>query len=369
MSEQQQQAYMDTFVVDPGNVKEAMKRLGASARDMRLVPYAALRALPGFNKRDETPAYEAHVEEITDSMMQHGFKDDCPIPVIVQREGDEEVVYYVGGHTRMLAAGRAKARGKDIQNIPVIVKPRGTNKIDLWVSQVTDNMSTRHTLRELGEIYYELGRLGLSTKEIAQQMSRSEQHVRDALDTRAFPEEIKAAVIADKISPTAALELVRKQGAHKAIESLKDGLQQAKESGRARVTQKAFSGPRIPPRVSASVVTAVETFIAGLDEPTRDALSALDPEAEARQSSLIGADDGHGEPLVSVPASLLRELVRAHKDIERVRARAAQRAEKAKAKADAQEQADGATGSQLGLESQPSDTSAAGGAAETAGDS
>lgn len=333
MSEKEQLGYMDGFEVDPGNVKETMKRLGASSRDMRMVPYEALHALPGFNKRDMTPEYEDHIAWLTDSMMEHGFKDDCPIPVIVQREGDKEVVYYTGGHTRMVAVGRARARGKSIQNIPVIAKPRGTNKIDLWVSQVTDNTASRHTLRELGEIYYELGRLGLSTKDIAQKMARSEQHVKDALDTRSWPEKIKEAVIEGKISPTAALELVRQHGMQQAISKLEDGLQQAKQTGRARVTQKSFSGPRIPPRISASVVTAVETFIAGLDEPIREALSAIDPEIEKRQGSLISGADANGEPQVSVPASLLRELMRAHEDIERVRTRAAKREEKAKARA------------------------------------
>lgn len=348
MSEQQQD-FMTDFVVDPGNVKDAMKRLGASSRDLRVVPFEALKPLPGFNKRDMTPDYEAHIEEITASMVTSGFLDDHPIPVIVQREGDSEAVYYTGGHTRMIAAARAIARGREIKNVPVIVKPRGTTKLDLWKSQVKDNLSTRHTLRELGEIYYEMGRLGLSIKEIAQEFSRSEQHVRDALDTRAFPEDIKAAIIAGKVSPTAALELVRSQGSQKAAETLQESMRKAEQAGRTRVTTKSFSGPRIPPRISANVVSAVETFIAGLDEPTREALAAHDPESEASQNSLIG-EGGKGEdPLVSVPASLLRDLMRAHEDIERVRVKAAKRAEKAAAKAAAQGQGDVAP-NQLGLE-------------------
>lgn len=329
---------MEGFTLVPGNVKTAMRTVGASVRDMRMVPVEHLHALPGFNKRDLTPEYEQHVEWLTGSMMEHGFKDDCPIPVIIQREGDEEVIYYTGGHTRMEAVARARKRGKNIENIPVIVKPRGTNKVDLWVSQVLENTGKPHTLRELGEVYYELGGEGLSMKDIAQKMGRTEQHVRDALDTRAWPEEIKAAVIAGQISPTAALELWRKHGV-KAVDMLQSGLEKAKEEGRTRVTQKAFSGPRIPSRFSASAVTAVQALGAyaqtNLDEATRAALFADEADGQDPGQLLPQNGDASDDPMVSVPASLLRGLIQVYGDIEKFNEKAARKAEKTQAKAPA----------------------------------
>ena len=317
---------MDGFILDPGNVKATMRDVGASVRDMRMVPYDQLHPLPGFNKRDMTPEYKAHLDWLTDQMMQHGYKDEFPLPVIVQNEGDRAVIYYTGGHSRMIAVGRARELGKKIEYIPVIVKPRGTKKTDLWFNQVQDNTGKPHGLRELGEIYFELGREGYSTKQIAQHLGRSEQHVRDALDTRSWPNEIKDAVISGQISATAALELWRRNGAS-AIGMITTGIQHAKEQGRARVTQKSFSGPRIPPRVTAGVVQAVETFVAGLDGNTRASLLEIaHPELNGMgEPARTVADD----EMIEVPASLLRELIRAHGDVEKVKERAAAKAAKA----------------------------------------
>lgn len=331
---------MDDFTLVPGNVKSTMRDVGASVRDMRMVPYDKLLPLPGFNKRDMTPEYKAHLDWLTDQMMQHGYKDEFPLPVIVQSEGDASIIYYTGGHSRMIAVGRAREQGKNIEFIPVIVKPRGTKKTELWFSQVQDNTGKPHGLRELGEIYFELGREGYSTKQIATHLGRSEQHVKDALDTRSWPEEIKDAVIAGEVSPTAALELWRQQGA-KAVEVLTTGIKQAKEQGRSRVTQKAFSGPRIPPRISAGVVEAVETFVSGLDSTTRAALIE-DPHPE-----LDGMEDPHrtvaDDEMISVPASLLRDLIRVHGDVEKVKERAVAKAAKAQQRASEQAQGDGET--------------------------
>lgn len=324
-NQSEESTYMASFTLVPGNVKATMRDVGASVRDMRMVPFDKLRPLPGFNKRDMTPDYKAHLEWLTDQMVQHGYKDEFPLPVIIQNDGEQSVIYYTGGHSRMAAVERARAQGKKIEFIPVIVKPRGTNKTDLWFSQVQDNTGKPHGLRELGEIYFEIGREGHSTKDIAKHLGRSEQHVKDALDTRAWPDEIKEAVISGQISATAALDLWRQHGAM-AVAMLTHGIKQAKEQGRSRVTQKAFSGPRIPPRVSAGVVLAVETFVSGLDDRTRAALIE-EPHAE-----LEGMDEPHrtvsDDELISVPASLLRELIRAHGDVEKVKERAALKASK-----------------------------------------
>ncbi len=318
-------AFMDKFVLNPGNLKAAMKNAGATARDMRMVPYEKLRVLPGFNQRDMTPEYKAHLDWLTDQMVRYGWKAEFPLPVIIQKEGDEEVIYYSGGHSRMICAQRARELGKEIDFVPVVPKPRGTNKLDLWTDQVLDNTGLRNSLRELGNIYYQMTREGCSIREVAERIGRSEQHVKDALDTRVWPVEIRDAVIEGKISATEALKLWRQHGPE-AINKLQAGLAQAQAQGRSRVTGKSFSGPRIPPRVLQSAAKAVETLVAGLDESVRAALAEPKNPAEDGQDAAPEAQ----EQMVPVPMSLLRELMRSQQEIEKVREQAAKKAAKTK---------------------------------------
>lgn len=320
------------FVLVPGNVKNAMRDVMATVRDMRMVPFEKLHPIPGFNKRDMSPTYEAHLRWLTESMVEHGFKNECPIPVIIQKEADGDVIYYVGGHSRMIAVSRARELGRNIDFIPVIVKPRGTNKIDLYADQVIENTANPNTLRELGEIYYALQSEGLSTKDIAKKMRKSEQHVVDALDVRALPEEIKRMIIAEEVRAYPALTLFRQKGLE-AIRILSGSLAEAKAKGQKKVTAKAFSGPRLPPRVTASMAGAIESLFAGLDPETKAVLAPA-PVDQEPQSAVTSEDDPLQDPMVTIPASLLRELVSVHQEMENARQAIAKREEKARKKAE-----------------------------------
>lgn len=308
---------LDPFVLVPGNVKAAMAEAGATANDMRVVPPSAIRQIPGFNKRERTPGYLAHIQWLKESMKEHGWKKHCSIPVIIQREGDKEVIYQVGGHSRMEALWLAVAEGAKIDTVTVVPRgKRGLSMADLYIDQVLDNDSLKHTLLEFGNVCYELQNEGLSTTEMAKRLVCSEKHVRDGLDCRALPRAILEMIGNGTVSPHTALDMFRLHGAE-AIPLLKGAEAQAKTQGKARVTAKMLGGPRIPPKVSAGVVTAVTTFVDGLADDTRSILERL-------ADGVDQASDDNAQQTVTLPAGLVAELMRAHKEVMKVRLRRAE---------------------------------------------
>ena len=55
-----------------GNIKAAMKEVGAVSADLWQVKPDRLRVLPDFNARDRTEAYEARVRWIANSIKENG---------------------------------------------------------------------------------------------------------------------------------------------------------------------------------------------------------------------------------------------------------------------------------------------------------
>lgn len=300
--------------------KSTVTKVGGSMRDMGNVPLEALTIRKGYNVRLRGQRYEQRVNALAQSIVANGYRQDKPITCSVEREGSVEVIYVVSGHTRLAAIHKANEQGADIRSVPVICIPEGTTSADLTLDLMISNDGEPLTMYEQGLVNERLVRdEGLTAVEVARRQGVTEGHIRNTLELRKAPAQIVQWFADGVVSETFALEIMRKHG-DKAVQVIQKALDKAAMAGKTKVTASAVDGPKIPAKVSVAAVSAVEGFVNRLDENVLRRVVA-DPEQDQ------GAQDD--EP-VSIPAGLLRELLKANTEIESFRQSLVEKEEKAK---------------------------------------
>lgn len=244
-----------------GNVKAAMKDAGASSADLWNVPYSQLRVLPGFNKRQRNAEYEAHIEYLTNSILQNGYYQDKPIAGFVATEDGVNVIYVTEGHSRYEAAGRAIERGAALEAIPVVVKPKGTTMEDLTFALVTSNEGRPFTPFETGLAIKDLVNMGVAEKRIAERLGLTVAYVNSLLELVGAPRAVREMVSSGKVSATVAIKALKQDGS-KAAERLKAGLAEAKKAGKEKVTAKHMTPKKpVPVKFEATIDKAGANWI------------------------------------------------------------------------------------------------------------
>lgn len=232
-----------------GNLKGAMAEAGATnPHALWSVPYSQLRVIEGFNARVRTPQYEEHLEALTQSIIENGYYQDKPIAGYVAKgEDGENVIFITEGHTRYEAVGRAIERGAPIETLPVVVKPRGTSKVDLTVALATSNEGRPFTPYEKAIIVKRLIGYGLDVPTIARRLAMTTKYVNDLLTLIEAPQDVQEMVASGKVSPTLAIKELNLHGA-KASGRLKVAVANAEASGKGKATAKHLDGRQRPAR-------------------------------------------------------------------------------------------------------------------------
>lgn len=282
--------------------KSTVQKAGGSMRDLGNVPIDALHVRKGYNVRLLGKRHEKRVEAYVRSILANGYREDKAFTCSVEKEGGEEKIYLVSGHTRLEAIRRANEMGASITTVPVICVPEGTGEIELTLDLVLSNDGSPLSMYEQGIVNERLIKQGLSMTEIARRQGYTEGHVRNTLELRTAPIEIVQWLADDVIAETFALKMIREHGAH-AVAVIRRGLEKAAQMGKTKVTDATVDGPRIPPKVGTAAVNALENFMSKIDSTMLDQLSNVQG----------GLDD---ETSVSIPVGLLRELLSASGEIE-----------------------------------------------------
>lgn len=224
-----------------GNVKAAMSAATAKSRDLWQVPIREIKVLPGFNPRIHDAAYEAHVEETAQSILEHGFYQDKPLAGYVANESGEQVIYVTEGSTRLAAAHRAIELGASLETLPVAVKDRSTTMEDLTVALVKGNNGKPFTPYELSIIAKRLAGFGRETGFIAKVLSVTTTYVDDLLMIAGAPTQIREWVQSGKLSVSLTVSTMKKH-ADKARGVLTKALENASEGGKERASAKHLPG-------------------------------------------------------------------------------------------------------------------------------
>lgn len=272
-----------TYEVDliPGSIKE-VKVANRRADAMSWMDPHTIRVMDGFNVRVRTPDYEAHVREIAESMKAEGFHIDEPITVLVAREGGANVVYVTGGHTRLEASLLAIAEGAEFTEIPTIILPKSTNLIDLTVALRNGNTGCPLSTYETAVVAKRLQRMGLPEAEIGRRMHLAQSHVNGLLLLAGAPMTIARMVIADELSASEAIAVMRKHGSE-AVAVLQRAKQNAADAGQTKITASHLPGAMwsravkksAPHLLSAARLIAQDPGYTGLSATTRQQLDEL----------------------------------------------------------------------------------------------
>lgn len=235
-----------------GNLKAAMKGAGASSGDLWKVPPAQLRTLDGYNVRQHTQAYTDRVRWLADRIKASGYDTACPLAAFVDKDG---TIYLTDGHRRLAAVLLAISEGVAIEYVPVIVRPRGTDMVDLTVALVTSNEGQPLTTFENALVCKRLIGYGLTSSDIAQRLGYSStQYVDGLLSLAGAPVALQKMVIEGVVSATVAIATLTKHG-HDAVDVLVESLQ-----GKAKVTAKDLPAQQLKARVKKAAPAMLSTL-------------------------------------------------------------------------------------------------------------
>jgi ParB family chromosome partitioning protein len=276
--------------------------------DSMKIEYGRIRVKVGFNLRDLDDEYEAGVEDLTAYIMSGGILP--PLEVVALPDGSG--VEIVDGHRRYDALGRAIARGFPIAWVAIIAFQG--NEIDRQARIYTSNKNAQLRPLEAARGFKRFRGAGLATAEIAAITHFSRTHVENYLVLADAEREVQELVRSCKVSAEVAIDAVRRLGV-KAGDFLSGKVDQAKASGKSKVTSSTIHGRALPRKVVSPLISGVDSFIKGLDANQRAILIDI-------QEGRVAAET------ITIPAAALLDLFQAHGAVETVRAKRAEKAAK-----------------------------------------
>lgn len=257
---------MGNFEMVQGLTKAGMAAAEASKRDIWYVPIGNLTVLDKFNVRTEDADYKEHVEAVTLSILENGFRPAKALAVFVDSENN---ICVTDGHTRLRAAKMANERGAEIEALPCIAAPKGTNMTDLTVALVTDNTGKPLTQLERAEVIKRLQGFGLEPSAIAKRLNLNVGTVNSALSLAGAPAAVRKMVRDGKVSASSAVAAVREHG-KEAVETLETAVQAATAAGKTKATAKQITPHKNPDagRKLAKALLKVERDHADFEWPS-----------------------------------------------------------------------------------------------------
>jgi ParB-like chromosome segregation protein Spo0J len=278
---------------------------------------------PGFNLRDPDAVdengetFEEGINRFAEYIAAGGTFP--PIEIRIRSEGG---VWVVDGHRRRLAVLRAMELGAPLadKNGDVWIHTIAFegNDVDRLTRIMTSNESRKLTDLERANGYKRLAAFGLSSSDIAARVGRSRPHVEQLLILANANHDVQEMVKAGKVSATAAIDLVRKEGEN-AGAVLGEKVAAA---GGGRVKKGDLKPAGLPRKVVDEVTDALGWF-------RKHGLNAEQRKVVARAEK----DNAHADAVVEVTAGALAELMKAAGLVEETRKQQAAKAAEKAAKA------------------------------------
>ena len=225
----------------------------------------------GFNTRGafcedyyERPDIKAGIRSLADAYK----RGDYGPPIIVKvRDGN---VFVREGHRRRRAILLAISEGADIRKIQVLEHKGDEAEQTLLIATSNDGLPL--TPLEKAVIYGRLANWGWSDQEIAERVSRTAEHVRQAKALLELPLELKQMIQANEVAATYASELFREHG-EAAVQVLKEakageGEEKPKKLTRKKVEKK--SSPKMGKKVVEAMHKSVSSLTKRLDTIKED---------------------------------------------------------------------------------------------------
>jgi len=291
-----------------GKTADAVKSSGAATGKVYSVPVAAVKVIPGFNVRVDSPAYRDRISALASMIETNGYDETKPLAGYVAKEGDDNVIYVTDGHTRLAAVNDINARaGEDggptaIDKVPVIVRTTAPSMVELTLALHTANSGEPLSPFELGVVVKRLLKEdGADKAVIAKQLGVSGRYLDDVLLLVNSPKEVRTAVLEGQVSSTLAIGELRKAGdtPAKAVERITAAVDKAKAAGKTKATAKdvGIKMQKVRNTVSIATGTTMKEIVKAVAAYVREAIQAT---GEGDEKS--AAVDGTINLVIEVPA-------------------------------------------------------------------
>lgn len=232
----------DRELVPGASVKKMMgEQLKAPSSDLYKVKPQDITVLPGYNPRVHNRAYFEGIEELSDSMMKHGYYADKPLACFIARLDGEDRLVLQDGHRRHAAVLRAIEKGAPIKTVPVVLKERSDNAVDLTLALLHSNEGAPFSTYEKAVLAKRLKKMGWENKQIAEEFHCTAAAVGQLLTMAGAPQAIAELVQNGNLSATEMHRLILQHGAEEATRMATEGMGRAKAEGRAKITAKDLS--------------------------------------------------------------------------------------------------------------------------------
>lgn len=285
------------------SIKGTLKALGSGADTLWKVDPAQIERLENFNVRIRTPRYLAHLDAVRESIRAEGFHLDKPLSCIVTWKvvnGESvPILGLTGGYTRHEAVMQLIEEGVPIVRVPVVVTP-GVGIEALTARLISGNNQLQLEPFEQAIVCQRMIGYGKTVEEVAAEVRLPVSTVESHLVLVGAHKKIRQMVIDGIISPTLAVEMIKKHGAN-ALKAIESAYGLAKESGKDKVTKRFAPGNHFKRVITKTAKPMYEAITALRSEPVYQSLSpellkkfeALFTELEdAKQKDPTGAADG-----------------------------------------------------------------------------
>ena len=286
------------FTLVAGAIKAAMRSAGAGSRDLWYVPRAQIRVIEGFNVRLKNANYDRHIAALAHSMKTDGYKAEFPLSGYVARDGSDSVIYITDGHCRLAGADLAISNGAEIDLLPVIVASQSRDLQDLTAGLVLSNTGKPLEALEKAAVCKRLALFGWSEDAIAVRLNFSSNYVRDLLLLSGSPLVVRQLVADEKLSATAAIQMLVKHG-DKAVGVILQGLEKAAASGKTKVTSRFMV---TDPKAKFMKRSAPELFGAVQAVAQDPGYAGLSPELRSKIETVLMAIEKANDTAPSTPA-------------------------------------------------------------------
>lgn len=218
-----------------------LKEIAKKRSDMFWIDPRELQQKHGWNSRNMSdPDNKAHVASLKLSIRNVGVLE----PLSVFREDDK--IYLSDGHCRHTAVLELLAEGVEILTVPVKTEGKGANAADALLRQALDGKPK--SAFELGSIFKQLVAFGWTEEQIASRSGKGLQSVRMSLELQSAPAEVKKLVDSGRVSPTLAIQTLKKEGATAATTTLSNAVNTAIQQGKGHATAQHIGTAPAEPR-------------------------------------------------------------------------------------------------------------------------
>ena len=221
---------------------------------------------PGFNLRDEGPELDAYIDQLEASMRAGAYIPPIDLSVVDGRRVVRE------GHCRTRAARRIEGYLLEARQV------RG-NEVDAVYHMMGSDQKKTFSAVEVARGYLRLINMGQDVAAIAARLGLHRATIENALTLAEAPTAVQSMVRAGDVSPTLAVQTVRKHGATAATAKLTEAVQTAKAAGKTKATAKHVEPkPRGQTTPDYTVLYDFARDVAGMSlitTPTRAEFEAL----------------------------------------------------------------------------------------------